>query len=194
MSSWQKLLKRAFDITLSFFLLLLFCIPLCLLIVLATISTNRFGLFSQERIGYRGEVFTIYKLRTMLGDPPHDLNEWSDHVTRFGRWLRNTKLDELPQLYNILVGDMSFVGPRPDVPGYADKLVGEDRKILEVRPGITGPATLKYKEEEDLLAMQQDPLLYNDTVIWPDKVAINRQYVEEWSFWKDVGYMWKTIF
>jgi lipopolysaccharide/colanic/teichoic acid biosynthesis glycosyltransferase len=102
-------------------------------------------------------------------------------------------LDELPQLLNILLGHMSFVGPRPDVPGYADRLEGEDRVILTVRPGLTGPATLKYRNEEDLLARSDDPAKYNDEVIYPDKVRINRAYVLDYSFAKDMRYLLQTL-
>ena len=109
---------------------------------------------------------------TILNDP---------RITYFGNVLRKTKLDEIPQLGNVLIGDMSLVGPRPDVPGYADSLKGEDRMILSVRPGITGSATLKYRDEEQLLAMHDDPKKYNDEVIWNDKVEINTDYVKNWS-------------
>uniref|UniRef100_UPI0025BFCAE4 sugar transferase n=1 Tax=Aquisalimonas sp. TaxID=1872621 RepID=UPI0025BFCAE4 len=101
-------------------------------------------------------------------------------------------LDELPQLINVLKGDMSFVGPRPDVPAFADTLAGEDRIILSVRPGITGPATLKYRDEETLLAEADDPEAYNSEVIYPDKVRINREYVH-WSFWRDLLDIWRTV-
>ncbi len=114
-------------------------------------------------------------------------------ITKSGAFFRRTKIDELPQLFNVLIGDMSFVGPRPDVPGYADRLEGEARAILELRPGITGPASLKYKNEEEILAQQKDPKMYNDTVIWPDKVAINLEYIQNWSFKKDMEYIFQTI-
>ncbi len=114
-------------------------------------------------------------------------------ITGFGKFLRSTKLDELPQLYNVLIGDMSFVGPRPDVEGYADVLKGEDRIILTVRPAITGPATIKFADEELILSLQDNPQEYNDTVLWPQKVAINKIYIENWSFAKDIGYIIKTV-
>lgn len=107
--------------------------------------------------------------------------------------MRKYKLDELPELWNVLIGDMSFVGPRPDVPGYADKLVGEDRKILLLKPGITGPASIKYRNEEELLAQQADPIKYNDGVIFPDKVKINLNYLENWSFITDIKLIIYTI-
>ena len=114
-------------------------------------------------------------------------------ITPLGRFLRRFKLDELPQLLNVLLGKMSFVGPRPDVSGYADKLEGEDRKILELRPGITSPASLFFRDEEDLLVKVSDPKKFNDEVIWPIKVEINRIYRDEWGFWKDLGYIIITV-
>ena len=115
-------------------------------------------------------------------------------ITTFGKFLRRYKLDEVPQLFNVIWGDMSLVGPRPDVPGYADKLKGADRVILEVRPGITGLATLKYKNEEALLSLQSDPKRYNDEVIWKDKVEINKKYIENWSMTGDLRIILKTFF
>jgi lipopolysaccharide/colanic/teichoic acid biosynthesis glycosyltransferase len=114
-------------------------------------------------------------------------------ITASGSIFRNTKIDELPQLWNVLIGQMSFVGPRPDVKGYADKLQGNDKAVLLVRPGITGPASLKYKNEEELLATQGNPEQYNNEVIWPDKVKINVNYVNNWSFIQDVRYIYQTI-
>ena len=111
-----------------------------------------------------------------------------------GKFLRNYKLDELPQLFNILKGEMSFVGPRPDVAGYADKLTGEDKIMLGVKPGITGPAQLKHRKEDELLSEVDDPIKYNDEILWPDKVKINVEYVKNWSFRQDLIYMFQTIF
>jgi len=114
-------------------------------------------------------------------------------ITPVGKFLRRFKLDELPQLWNVLAGKMSFVGPRPDVPGYADKLRGNDRRILELRPGITGPATLFFRNEEELLEKVEDKQKYNDEMIWPEKVRLNLEYLENYSFWKDIGYILITI-
>ena len=147
-------------------------------------------------MGRNGRRFRVIKLRTMRMDPAVNTTVTTSadaRITPVGRLLRRTKIDELPQLINILKGDMSFVGPRPDVPGFADALEGEDRIILGVRPGITGPATLKYRDEEMLLANAEDPEAYNREVLWPDKVRINREYVQNWSFRRDVQYIWKTI-
>lgn len=126
-------------------------------------------LFKQVRIGKNGVPFVLYKFRSIPKD--------GVKPTSFGRFLRRTKLDELPQLYNLIKGDMVLIGPRPDVPGYADQLKGADRFLLQVKPGITGLASLKYRNEEQLLAKQEDALSYNDTVIWPDKVRINIWYL-----------------
>ena len=120
--------------------------------------------------------------------------ENDDRITAIGKLLRRWKLDETPTMWNVLKGDMSFVGPRPDVPGYADKLVGESRRVLEMRPGITGPATLKYSNEEKLLAGVDNPKKYNDEVIFSDKVQINLEYMDNWSFWMDIKIIFKTIF
>lgn len=152
-------------------------------------------LFKQIRVGRYGKPFTLYKFRSMVVD--HTGSNVSvageAHITPLGAKLRKYKLDELPQLWNVFIGDMSFVGPRPDVPGYADKLEGEESVILKLRPGITGPASLKYKNEEELLASVADPVKYNDEVIFPDKVKINMQYYYHWSFWGDIKYIAKTI-
>jgi lipopolysaccharide/colanic/teichoic acid biosynthesis glycosyltransferase len=134
----------------------------------------------------------MYKIRTLRAEP-HRLGHLDKSATRFGRFLRRYKLDELPQLFNVLIGTMSFVGPRPDVQGFADTLVGEDRLILIVKPGITGPATLKYKNEEGLLERQKDPEHYNRTIIWVDKVKINKKYVQNYSFYLDLVFILKSL-
>ena len=142
-------------------------------------------------------MFRVINIRTMRVGTGLDTTVTTGHdprITPLGRFFRRAKIDELPQLINVLLGQMSFVGPRPDVPGYADALEGEDRVILTVRPGITGPATLKYRDEETLLAGVDDPERYNRDVIFPDKVRINREYVQQWSLRKDLGYIWRTVF
>ena len=188
----QLILKRVFDLVLSVLLLPILIVPILLLVLLCTIDSGQFGIFSQYRIGQHGKPFKIFKLRA-LKEETHKLGHLSHSATRFGSLLRNSKLDELPQLFNVLVGDMSFVGPRPDVQGFADKLIGEDRMILIVKPGITGPATLKYKDEESLLSKQIDPETYNRTIIWVDKVEINKKYVQNWSFYLDLKFITKSI-
>lgn len=151
--------------------------------------------FRQIRIGQYGKRFSILKFRTMKGeDTNHSVSVKNDErITSLGHFLRKYKLDELPELWNVLVGDMSFVGPRPDVPGYADRLQGDNQKILQLKPGITGPATLKYRNEEELLAGQSNPVEYNDKVIWPDKIKINRKYVDERTFLGDLKIILQTI-
>ena len=154
-------------------------------------------LFKQKRVGQYGKTFNIYKIRTMKTGSDNNLfvtTANDNRILPFGRWLRKTKLDEIVELINVLKGDMSFVGPRPDVEGYADKLEGEDRKILELRPGITGPASLKYINEEEILAEVDNPQQYNDEVIFPDKVKINLDYYYNRSFWGDVRIILNTIF
>jgi len=192
----QKFLKRLFDLFFSFIGLCILMIPMLVLIVVATISTGKFGLYSQNRVGLHGKIFVMYKIRSMKeGDDSIGITLKNDpRITRFGRFLRNFKLDETPQLWNVIIGDMSLVGPRPDIEGYADQLLGEDRIILSIRPGITGPATLKYKNEEALLASQPDPIHYNDHVIWKDKIEINKQYIGNWSLKGDILYILRTFF
>ena len=155
-------------------------------------------IFKQERVGQYGKIFKIYKIRTMKNSDDNNDNFVTvandDRISSFGRWLRKTKLDEIVELINILKGEMSLVGPRPDVEGYADRLEGEDRKILELRPGITGPASLKYINEEELLTNVECPQQYNDEIIYPDKVKINLDYYYNRTFWGDIGIIFKTIF
>ncbi len=152
--------------------------------------------FRQKRVGRNGVLFYIIKFRTMrIGaeDGGSITAAGDSRITAMGRLLRRFKLDEFPQLWNVLIGRMSFVGPRPDVPGYADELHGSDRRILDMRPGITGPASLCFRNEEKILAAQADPRAYNDQVIWPKKVTINLAYMRNWSFWRDIGYILITI-
>ena len=152
-------------------------------------------IFKQKRVGQYARLFTMYKFRSMTVS--HSGSSVSvkgeSRITPLGVKLRKYKLDELPELWNVLIGDMSFVGPRPDVPGYADKLEGDDRRMLLLKPGITGPASLKYRNEEELLAEQENPQKYNDEVLFPDKVRINIDYMDHWSFGKDVKIIVYTV-
>ena len=189
-------LKRLLDLVFSLVLLLLTLWIILLAWAAATINTGSNGLFIQNRVGRYGKLFPLFKIRTMRPVEGVDTTVTTEHdprITKLGAFFRRTKIDELPQLINVFLGQMSFVGPRPDVPGFADRLIGEDRIILSVRPGITGPATLKYRDEEALLASQSDPETYNREVVFPDKVRINRDYIREYSFMKDLWYIWKTI-
>ncbi len=188
------ILKNIFDYILALILLIFLVGLIVLLIIISSIDTNQFGVFTQKRVGKNGRFFKIYKIRTIKGISKSTITTNQHQITKIGKILRDYKLDELPQLFNILKGEMSFVGPRPDVAGYADKLVGEDRLMLKVKPGITGPAQLKYRKEEEILSNVNDPIQYNDEILWPDKVKINVEYVKNWSFRQDLIYMFQTIF
>ena len=197
MSRTDILFKRVFDIGASLAGLLLLAPVIFLCWLVAALDTRSNGFFIQKRIGRHGRVIRVCKIKTMYpGDsqrsPIASRNIAS--ISRSGRVFRKYKLDELPQLFNVLAGSMSLVGPRPDVPGYADRLQGEDRIILSLRPGITGPASIKYKDEESILAAVDNPEAYNDRIIWPDKVRINREYVNNYSLLHDIRYIFHTIF
>lgn len=165
--------------------------------------------FVQKRVGKDGKLFNCHKFRTMT--VKHNGSTVSvagdSRITPLGTKLRHWKLDELPGLWDVLIGNMSFVGPRPDVPGYADKLVGDDRDVLKLRPGITGPATLKYRLEDEMISeyvakkqkdgdtrpMQEIAVEYNDNVIYPDKVRLNCYYYRHYSFIKDIQMIFCTV-
>lgn len=208
------MLKWIFD-RMASFVGLLFLWPV-LLVVAILIKVKMPGgpmIFKQKRVGRHGKLFTMYKFRSMTvshsGSSVSVAGE--SRITPLGAVLRKYKLDELPELWNVLKGDMSFVGPRPDVPGYADALTGEDREVLLLRPGITGPASLKYRDEEEMLAAVAAALQngetvrtsegqaissvqeYNDVVIFPDKVRINRYYLHHYSFWMDIKMIFATV-
>ena len=203
-------LKYLFDRILSLFGLVILSPVMLAVAVLIRVKMGGPVLFKQERVGKDGKLFTIYKFRTMEeGQDEFSISMAGDQrILPFGIKLRKYKLDELPQLWNVLKGKMSFVGPRPDVPGYADLLQGNDREMLKLRPGITGPASLKYRNEEDLIAdyvkqakTQGDTrperdiaLWYNDNVLWPDKVRINCYYASHYSFFKDLEMIFCTVF
>ena len=193
----NAILKRSFDLIME--TLCLFFVWWIILFgwILSYYDTGKGGFFVQKRVGRYGRLFNVIKLRTMRLDNSvmtTITTKGDRRITNTGRLLRKLKIDELPQLINVIFGDMSFVGPRPDVPGYADLLNGDDSIILCVRPGITGPASIKYKHENILLSEQTDPEAYNRQVIWPDKVRINKNYIRNWSFWKDISYIMQTIF
>ena len=191
------MIKYLFDRSMA--LIGLICLWPVLLVVAILIKVKMPGgpvLFTQHRIGKDGKLFTMYKFRSMTMS--HSGSSISvageSRITPLGAVLRKYKLDELPELWNVLIGDMSFVGPRPDVPGYADSLQGEDRLILKLRPGITGPASLKYANEEEILATVNDPIKYNDEIIFPDKVRINLNYYYYHTFLGDIKLIFQTIF
>lgn len=179
-------IKRIFDVFFSLFLIL-FLFPLLLFLwVLSAFYTKSNGIFLQNRIGQHGKIFKIIKFRTII-----DEEKYSPPYCSF---LRKHKLDELPQLFNILLGSMSFVGPRPDIEGYYDSLEGENRKILTLKPGITSEASIKYYNEEEILEKQENPLGYNNNVIFPDKVKINLEYYYNQNILLDIKIIIKTIF
>ena len=206
----EFILKWIFDRVVSL-IGLLFLWPV-LLIVAILVKVKMPGgpaFFVQKRVGRGGKLFNCHKFRTMT--VKHNGSTVSvagdSRITPLGAKLRHWKLDELPGLWDVLIGNMSFVGPRPDVPGYADKLVGDDRDVLKLRPGITGPATLKYRLEDEMIAgyvasrqaggdtrsMQEIAVEYNDTVIYPDKVRLNCYYYRHYSFIKDIQMIFCTV-
>ncbi|PTL32768.1 sugar transferase [Prevotella sp. oral taxon 376] len=199
------LIKTVFDRLMS--LVGLVCLSPVLLIISILIKMKMPGgpvLFRQKRVGKNGKLFTVYKFRSMTvkeeastasrgSEAASIASKEQSRITPLGEKLRKYKLDELPELWNVLKGDMSFVGPRPDVPGYADKLEGESRNVLKLKPGITGPASLKYRDEEYLLAIVDNPQKYNDEVIFPDKVRLNLYYLQHYSFIKDIQMIVCTV-
>jgi lipopolysaccharide/colanic/teichoic acid biosynthesis glycosyltransferase len=196
-TSFQRTIKRCIDILGSAAGLIIAGPVIMLMIAMARRDTRKSGLFCQTRIGVNGRPFQLLKIRTMRDVPGYTTTvttECDPRITRMGCFLRKTKIDELPQFINVLRGDMSFVGPRPDVAEYMSNLSDEDRIILSVRPGITGPASIKYRNEESILAAQSDPETYNREVIFPDKVSINKQYVTQFTLWNDVVCVWETLF
>lgn len=204
------ILKWIFDRGVSLLgLLILWPILLIVAILIKIKMPGGPAFFVQKRVGKDGELFNCHKFRTMT--VKHNGSTVSvagdNRITPLGAKLRHYKLDELPGLWDVLIGKMSFVGPRPDVPGYADQLKGDDREVLKLRPGITGPATLKYRLEDEMIAeyveqrraagdtrdMQEIAEEYNDQVIYPDKVRINRYYLHHYSFWMDIKMIFATV-
>lgn len=188
--------KYLFDRIMAFFgLIVLSPVLLVVWMLIRVKMPDGPAVFTQKRVGKDGKLFTMYKFRSMSAH--HSGSTVSvageSRITPLGARLRRYKLDELPELWNVLIGDMSFVGPRPDVPGYADKLEGDDRRVLQLRPGITGPASLKYRDEEILLASQANPQEFNDKVIYPDKVRINLYYLDHYSFLADIKMIFATV-
>ena len=204
------ILKRLFDIVASFCgLLILWPVLVVTAILIKIKMPGGPAFFCQKRVGKDGNLFTCHKFRSMT--VKHNGSSVSvsgdSRITPFGAKLRHYKIDELPELWDVLIGNMSFVGPRPDVPVYADKLEGEDRDVLKLRPGITGPATLKYRLEDEMISeyvakrqaegdtrdSQVIAVEYNDTVIYPDKVRLNCYYYRNYSFWKDIEMIFATV-
>ena len=190
-------------------LLLLWPVLLVVAILIRVKMPGGPAFFCQKRVGRNGKLFTCHKLRsTTVKHNGSSVSVAGDsRITPLGAKLRHYKLDELPGLWDVLIGNMSFVGPRPDVPGYADQLQGEDRVVLKLRPGITGPATLKYRLEDEMISeyvakkqkegdkrsMQEIATEYNDEVIYPDKVRLNKYYYQHYSFVKDIQMIVCTV-
>lgn len=196
LSSVQAFVKRLFDLLFGLLGLMLTWWIIGIAWVIASYDTHSNGFFLQTRVGRNAKPFVVIKIKTMRpveGMATTVTSDGDPRITDFGSFFRKSKIDELPQLINVVLGDMSFVGPRPDVPGFADKLKGESKAILTIRPGITGPATLKYRIEEELLASKKDPEQYNREVIWPDKVRINLEYIKNWSLMGDIKYIVQTV-
>ena len=183
LSTSQKVFKRLLDFLLSLILIPTLLLPVSILIILATIDTKIFGLFFQNRVGQYGKGFTIYKIRTY---------NRNGEVSKFSKKIRKYKLDEIPQILNILLGQMSFVGPRPDVLEVMSTLSKSDQIILSIKPGLTGPASLHYFNEEALLAEQEDPIAYTNQILTPKKNAINKDYIKNYHIFNDVNYIYKT--
>ena len=211
MSSFNRIVKYLFDRVVALLGLLVLGIPMLVVALLVKLTMPDGPVFfTQVRVGQYGKPFKIHKFRTMTNEKELSNIAYPNRarITPLGAKLRRHKLDELPELWDVLIGKMSFVGPRPDVPGYADRLEGDDRVVLEMRPGITGPATLKYSKEEQLIAdyvkqarangdqRSEDDiaLWYNDEVIYPDKVRINCDYYRNYSFFNDLKIIFKTVF
>lgn len=178
--------KRIVDFILAFVLLIILFFPLVVIWGITAVAVQSNGFFLQKRIGQHAKTFTIFKFRS--------IHPKTKRISAWGAFLRASKLDEFPQFWNVLIGDMSFVGPRPDIAGYYDQLQGEARKILELKPGLTSEASLKYYHEEQILAEQHDPLRYNDEIIFPDKVRMNLDYYYNRSFFGDIKIIINTIF
>lgn len=189
------ILKRLFDIIASVFGLIVFLPVFMVISLLIKIKMPGPVFFRQNRVGRNAKLFRMVKFRTMkINHGGSTISvKGESRITPLGATMRKYKLDELPEFWNILIGDMSFVGPRPDVPGYADLLEGDDRLLLTVRPGLTGPASLRFSDEEELLARQEDPIKFNDQSLFPEKVRINNSYIKNWSFWLDIKIIIYTI-
>ena len=191
------MIKRLFDIIFSF-VGIVFLFPVFIIVsILIKIDSSGPVFFVQERVCLNGKFFKIIKFRSMKTNHNNSLTvtlENDKRITRIGKKIRKYKIDEIPELINVFIGDMSFVGPRPDVPGYADLLKGESRNILKLRPGITSRASIKYANEEMILLNEDDPIAYNNNIIFPDKVKLNLNYYYNNNIWIDIKIIFATLF
>ena len=190
-------IKRLFDICASFLALVVLS-PLFLVICIVNLFTPECSVFfSHERRGRRGKPFTIYKFQTMKNNTPNcatgELENPEQYITKFGKFLRKTSLDELPQLFNVLRGDMSFVGPRPEVQEYTDLYTEEQRQVFLVRPGITGVASIRYRNENDLLAASDDPNRTYIQEILPEKLRLDLSYIPRAGVVQDIALIFETL-
>ena len=191
------MIKRLFDIILSFVGIIILIPVFIIVSILIKIDSSGPVFFLQERVGLNGKLFKIIKFRSMKINHNNSLTVTlgnDKRITRIGKKIRKYKIDEIPELINVFSGDMSFVGPRPDVPGYADLLKGESRNILKLRPGITSRASIKYANEEMILLTQDDPIAYNNNIIFPDKVKLNLNYYNNNNIWIDIKIIFATLF
>lgn len=196
MKSTYQVAKRLLDLSVAVAGLVSLGMVIAVAAMLARLDTGGSGIFCQQRIGRGGRLFWIYKIRTMTIATTNKstITTATDaRITRLGRFLRRWKIDELPQLFNVLKGDMSLVGPRPEVPEYLEVIRRDAPIVLSVRPGITGPATLAYRQEESLLAAQEDPVSYNDRVVFPDKLRLNADYIQQSGIVRDLYILWQTV-
>lgn len=194
-SNKGKIAKRIFDIFIAIIGIVIFTIPIFILVIIAGFSTNSCGMFIQKRVGQFQKPFYLFKIRSMrINQDENTFTALDDkRITKFGRFLRQYKLDELPQFYNVLIGNMSIVGPRPDVEDMLKYLYEEQKLILQMKPGLISMATLKYIDEEELLSAENNPTEYYLTEIWPQKVQLNLDYVQNWSFVNDLKIIVKFI-
>ena len=191
------MIKRLFDIILSFVGIIILIPVFIIVSILIKIDSSGPVFFLQERVGLNGKLFKIIKFRSMRINQDSSLTitiENDKRITKIGKYLRRYKIDEIPELLNVFFGDMSLVGPRPDVPGYADLLEGESRNILKLRPGITSRASIKYANEEMLLLNHDDPIAFNNNVIFPDKVKMNLNYYKNNNIWIDIKIIFATLY
>tara|TARA_B100001057_G_scaffold168174_1_gene168915 strand:- start:510 stop:1097 length:588 start_codon:yes stop_codon:yes gene_type:complete len=190
------MIKRMFDIIFSFFGIILFIPIFFVVAIFIKLDSKGPIFFIQNRVGLNGKIFKIIKFRSMKSNSENSLTvtlQDDNRITRVGKKIRKYKIDEIPELINVLIGDMSFVGPRPDVPGYADLLKGKSRNILKLRPGITSRASIKYANEEQILMTKEDPIAYNNEVIFPDKVKMNLNYYQNNNIWIDIKIIFATL-
>lgn len=190
-------MKRLFDIVVSFCSILVLLVPGLVIALAVALGSKGGAFFSQTRVGKHGREFQILKFRSMRpaseASGQLTVGERDPRITRVGAFLRKTKLDELPQLINIFKGDMSFVGPRPEVPKYVAHYTADQRRVLEVRPGLTDVASLEYFEENKLLGEADDPeRMYIETIM-PHKLQLNLTYIEDRGLFKDLAVMWRTV-